>query len=120
MFVLDTDDLRQRARDYVAAFDGGDVYYAGKAFLCTAVAALLAEEGLGIDVCTAGELAIALRAGVDPERLALHGNNKSVAELRLALESGVGRIVLDSHVEIDRLAELAAERGRRVRGCWSG
>jgi len=112
-FVLDTDDLRRRARDYVDAFEGGDVYYAGKAFLCTAVAALLAEEGLGIDVCTAGELAIALRAGVDPERLALHGNNKSVAELRLALEAGVGRIVLDSQFEIDRLAELAAVTGAR-------
>jgi diaminopimelate decarboxylase len=113
VFVLDTDDLRGRARDHVSAFEGGDVYYAAKAFLCTAVAALLAEEGLGIDVCTAGELAIALRAGVDPERLALHGNNKSVSELRLALEAGVGRIVLDSQYEIDRLAELAAETGSR-------
>ena len=113
VFVLDTGDLRQRARTYATAFEGGDVYYAGKAFLCTAVAGLLAAEGLGIDVCTAGELAIALRAGVDPRRLALHGNNKSVAELRLAVESGVGRIVLDSHAEIDRLAQLAAETGAR-------
>jgi diaminopimelate decarboxylase len=113
VFVLDTEDLRRRARAYATAFEGGDVYYAGKAFLCTAVAGLLAEEGLGIDVCTAGELAIALRAGVDPQRLALHGNNKSVAELRLAVGSGVGRIVLDSHLEIDRLAELAAEAGVR-------
>ncbi len=111
VFVLDTEDLRHRARAYATAFEGGDVFYAGKAFLCTAVAGLLAEEGLGIDVCTAGELAIALRAGVDPDRLALHGNNKSVEELRLAVESGVGRIVLDSHVEIDRLAELAAAAG---------
>jgi diaminopimelate decarboxylase len=115
VFVLDSDDLRQRARDYASAFTGGDVYYAGKAFLCTAVARLLAEEGLGIDVCTAGELAIALRAGVDPRRLALHGNNKSVAELRQALEAGVGRIVLDSHLEIERLAELAARAGARPR-----
>jgi len=114
-FVLDSADLRQRARDYVTAFAGGDVFYAGKAFLCTAVARLLAEEGLGIDVCTAGELAIALRAGVDPERLALHGNNKSVAELRQAVQAGVGRIVLDSFVEIDRLAELATELGVRPR-----
>jgi diaminopimelate decarboxylase len=114
-FILDTDDLRQRARSYATAFEGGDVFYAGKAFLCTAVAALLAEEGLGIDVCTTGELAIALRAGVDPDRLALHGNNKSVDELRLALESGVGRIVLDSHLEIDRLAQLAAETGTSPR-----
>jgi diaminopimelate decarboxylase len=113
VFVLDTEDLRQRARTYATAFEGGDVYYAAKAFLCTAVAGLIAEEGLGIDVCTAGELAIALRAGVDPERLALHGNNKSVSELRLAVESGVGRIVLDSHVEIERLAELAAAAGVR-------
>ncbi|MBV9821755.1 MAG: diaminopimelate decarboxylase, partial [Actinobacteria bacterium] len=115
VFVLDSDDLRRRARDYVDAFAGGDVFYAGKAFLCTAVAQLLADEGLGIDVCTAGELAIALRAGVDPERLALHGNNKSVAELRQALDAGVGRIVLDSHWEIDRLAALAAETGARPR-----
>ncbi|HEX8080134.1 MAG TPA: diaminopimelate decarboxylase [Jatrophihabitans sp.] len=115
LFVLDTDDLRLRARAYATAFEGGDVYYAGKAFLCTAVAGLIADEGLGIDVCTAGELAIALRAGVDPDRLALHGNNKSVAELRLALEAGVGRIVLDSHLEIDRLAALAAELGARPR-----
>ncbi|MEO6503045.1 MAG: diaminopimelate decarboxylase, partial [Jatrophihabitantaceae bacterium] len=114
-FILDTDDLRLRARAYATAFEGGDVYYAGKAFLCTAVAALIADEGLGIDVCTAGELAIALRAGVDPDRLALHGNNKSVSELRLAVESGVGRIVLDSHFEIDRLAALAAEAGVRPR-----
>jgi diaminopimelate decarboxylase len=113
VFVLDTEDLRSRARTYATAFGGGDVYYAGKAFLCTAVARLLAEEGLGIDVCTAGELAIALRAGLDPQRLALHGNNKSVAELRLAVEAGVGRIVLDSHTEIDRLADLAAEAGVR-------
>jgi diaminopimelate decarboxylase len=115
LFVLDTEDLRQRARTYATAFTGGDVYYAGKAFLCTTVARLLAEEGLGIDVCTSGELAVALRAGVDPQRLALHGNNKSVAELRLAVESGVGRIVLDSHTEIDRLAQLAAEAGVRQR-----
>ena len=79
------------------------------------MARLLAEEGLGIDVCTAGELAIALRAGVDPQRLALHGNNKSVAELGQALQAGVGRIVLDSHLEIDRLAELADRLGVRPR-----
>src|SRR6185437_9820688 len=111
--VLDTADLRRRARTWVDAFAGGDVFYAGKAFLCTAVAALLAEEGLGIDVCTAGELAVALRAGVPPERIALHGNNKSPAELAEAVSAGVGRIVLDSHIEIDRLAEIARRTGRR-------
>ncbi len=112
-FVLDTEDLRARAKAYAQAFAGSDVFYAGKAFLSTAVAALVADEGLGIDVCTAGELAIALRAGVDPSRIALHGNNKSVAELRDAVTAGVGRIVLDSHIEIDRLARIAAEAGCR-------
>ncbi len=112
-FVLDTEDLRGRARTYAAAFDGADVFYAGKAFLSTAVAAIIAEEGLGIDVCTAGELAIALRAGVDPARIALHGNNKSIAELTAAVRAGVGRIVLDSALEIERLAEVAAAAGAR-------
>jgi diaminopimelate decarboxylase len=113
-FVLDTGDLRARARTYADAFAGADVFYAGKAFLSTAVAAIIADEGLGIDVCTAGELAIALRAGVDPARIALHGNNKSIDELDLAIRSGVGRIVLDSHHEIERLAELAGAAGVRV------
>jgi diaminopimelate decarboxylase len=112
-FILDSDDLRARARGYAAAFEGADVFYAGKAFLCTTVARWLADEGLGIDVCTAGELAIALRAGVDPATIALHGNNKSVDELTYAVTNGVGRIVVDSHVEIDRLARVAAGAGRR-------
>ena len=76
-FLLDTADLRDRARTYADAFAGADVFYAGKAFLCTAVAGLIAEEGLGLDVCSAGELQIALRARVDPDAIALHGNNKS-------------------------------------------
>jgi diaminopimelate decarboxylase len=111
--LLDTADLRRRTRTWAEAFAGGDVFYAGKAFLCTAVAAIVAEEGLGIDVCTAGELAVALRAGVPSERIALHGNNKSVDELTQAVIAGVGRIVLDSHAEIDRLAAIARRTGRR-------
>jgi diaminopimelate decarboxylase len=114
-FILDTEDLRNRARAWADAFDDGDVYYAGKAFLCTAVAAMVADEGLGIDVCTAGELAIALRAATPPERIALHGNNKSVDELRQAVTAGVGRIVLDSHAEIDRLAAVARDAGVRAK-----
>ncbi|UQX89850.1 diaminopimelate decarboxylase [Jatrophihabitans telluris] len=114
-FVLDTDDLRARARGYAAAFADADVYYAGKAFLCTAVAKIIAEQGLAIDVCTGGELAIALRAGVHPDRIALHGNNKSVAELEAAVTAGVGRVVVDSLVEIERLAELAERAGVRQR-----
>ncbi|MDQ1718613.1 MAG: diaminopimelate decarboxylase [Pseudonocardiales bacterium] len=112
-FVLDTDDLRERARTYAAAFAGADVFYAGKAFLCTSVARMIADEGLGIDVCSGGELAIALRAGVDPSTLALHGNNKSPAELVTAVQAGVGRVVLDSAIEIDRLAEIATAAGIR-------
>src|ERR1700712_3418215 len=97
--LLDEDAVRTRARPYVSGFDGADVYYAGKAFLCTAVARWIDEEGLGLDVCTGGELAVALAAGFPPERLAFHGNNKSVDELRRAVAAGVGRIVVDSFAE---------------------
>src|SRR5690606_33211025 len=110
-FVLDEEDFRQRARAHREAFDGFDVYYAGKAFLCTAVARWLAEDGLSLDVCSLGELETAVRAGFPAERIAMHGNNKSTTELAAALDAGVGRIVLDSFVEIDRLAKLAADRG---------
>ena len=112
-YVVDETDFRTRARAFRDAFGaaGADVFYAGKAFLCVAVARWIEEEGLGLDVCTGGELAVALRAGFPPERIAMHGNNKSVAELRRALEVGVGRIVVDSLDEIDRLAKLTAELG---------
>jgi diaminopimelate decarboxylase len=114
-YVVDESDLRARARSFAEAFAGWDVYYAGKSFLCTAVARWVAEEGLGVDVCTGGELAVALRAGVAPARIGLHGNNKSVAELREALTVGVGRIIVDSFDEIGRLSGLAAETGTRPR-----
>jgi diaminopimelate decarboxylase len=112
-YILDEVDLRARCRDFVAAFSGADLYYAGKAFLCKAVVRIIAEEGLGLDVCTGGELATALAAGMDPARVGFHGNNKSTAELIAALDAGVGRIVLDSFEEIDRLTALARERGVR-------
>lgn len=111
LYVLDEQDFRARAREFAEAFSGAGVYYAGKAFLCVAVARWIAEEGLGLDVCTGGELAVALRAGFPPERIALHGNNKSLVELTRALRAGVGRIVIDSFEEIDRLAALSAELG---------
>ncbi len=114
-FFLDEDDLRQRARSYAAAFDGGDVYYAGKAFLCTSVARWIADEGLSLDVCTQGELSVALAAGFPVERLAMHGNNKSRAELERAVGTGVGRLIVDSFDEIARLAEVAAHAGVRQR-----
>ena len=111
VYVLDEDDLRTRARDFATAFAGWDVYYAGKSFLCTAVARWVAEEGLGVDVCTGGELTVALRAGVDPRTIGLHGNNKSDTELELALDAGVGRIIADSFDEIERIGRLVAARG---------
>jgi len=114
-YILDEADFRARCRTWLAAFPEADVYYAGKAFLTTAIARWVADEGLGLDVCTGGELAVALHAGFDPARIALHGNNKSVTELRAALDAGVARIVIDSFEEIDRLAKLAHERGVRQR-----
>src|SRR4051794_10707680 len=121
-YVLDERDFRARAaafRDaFAAAFaplGGSEVFYAGKAFLCTEVARWIAADGLGLDVCTGGELAVALRAGVPGERIGLHGNNKSDGELRRALAAGVGRVVVDSLEEVDRVADLAAEAGVRTR-----
>ena len=108
---LDEDDLRSRARAYTAAFDGVDVYYAGKAVLCTSVARWIAEEGLGLDVCTGGELAVALAAQFPAQRIAMHGNNKSLAELTRAVEAGVGHVIVDSFDEITRLAGVAAAAG---------
>jgi diaminopimelate decarboxylase len=113
VYVLDEDDLRSRCRDFRAAFPDADVYYAGKAFLCRAVVRMIAEEGLFLDVCTGGELATALSAGMDPARIGFHGNNKSAAELTRAVDAGVGRIIVDSFTEIDRLTALARERGVR-------
>ncbi|APX32302.1 diaminopimelate decarboxylase [Brachybacterium sp. P6-10-X1] len=120
-FVLDEEDFRARARSFRDAFTealrpyaGADVYYAGKAFLCGAVARWVDEDGLGLDVCTGGELAVALRAGFPPERIALHGNNKSDAEIRRALEAGVGRVVIDSLDEIDQVATIADELDLRA------
>lgn len=116
-YVLDEEDFRTRARAfkdaYAGAFadvgGGADVYYAGKAFLCTAVARWVMEEGLGLDVCSGGELAVAQRVGFPAARIGFHGNNKSAAELRAALTYGVGRIIVDSFDEIDRLIALAHE-----------
>ena len=105
LFVYDEEQLRNRCREAVAAFGDG-VAYATKAFLCRAMAKLAHEEGMHLDVASGGELAIALSAGVPADRLVLHGNNKSVEELVAAREAGVGRIVVDSFDELDRLAQL--------------
>ncbi|MDQ6641748.1 MAG: diaminopimelate decarboxylase [Actinomycetota bacterium] len=109
-YVLDEADFRSRARAFREAFASYDVYYAGKAFLCTTVARWIAEEGLCLDVCSDGELAVALRAGFDPARIGYHGNNKTLAELEHAVGAGVGRIIVDSFHEIERLAEVVSRR----------
>jgi len=118
-YVLDEADLRARAAGYRRAFAaafaevgaGVDVYYAGKAFLSVAVARWVHEEGLRVDTASGGELAVALRAGVPGADIGLHGNNKSDDELALALDHGVGRIIVDSLVEVERLAALVRSRG---------
>ena len=109
-YVIDETDFRHRARRYRKALRGIKVVYAGKSLLTTAVARWAREEGLGVDVCSAGELAVALAGGVDPARIIMHGNAKSPDELRDAVRAGVGRIVLDSCIEIAYLAGLARRR----------
>lgn len=115
-YVLDEADFRARATAFRDAFalafaglNGADVYYASKAFTCTAVTRWIAEDGLGLDVCSSGELTVGLRGGVPASRMTLHGNNKPDAELRRALQAGIGRIAVDSLPEIDRIAALARE-----------
>jgi diaminopimelate decarboxylase len=115
-YVVAEDDLRARARAFVdglaARHPDGDVLFASKAFPCTAVYRVLAEEGLACDVASGGELALALRGGFDAARIYLHGNAKSESELREALLAGVGHIVLDSFDDFDRLERVAAELDR--------
>jgi diaminopimelate decarboxylase len=113
-YVLDEADFRARARSFRDAFSAYDVFYAGKAFICTTVATWIEEEGLNLDVCSAGELTVALRAGFPPERIGYHGNTKTYPELRRAVAAGVGRIIIDSFAEIDRLAEITADLERSV------
>ncbi|ANI41264.1 diaminopimelate decarboxylase [Mycolicibacterium vaccae 95051] len=112
VFVIDEADFRARCREISAAFGGGEyVHYAAKAFLCTEIARWVDEEGLSLDVATGGELAVALHAGFPPERITVHGNNKSVDELTAAVKAGVGHIVLDSEIEIERLDAIAGAAG---------
>jgi len=119
VLVLDEDEVRSRARAFHEAFaaatasHGGAarVYYAGKAFLSTTVARWVTEEGLNIDVCTRGELEVALAAGVDAARIGFHGNNKLPAEIERAVSVGIGTIIIDSAIEVERTAEIAARAG---------
>ena len=107
LFVYDEAHLRSHCRQAVAAFGSG-VAYATKAFLCRAMAKLAYDEGMDLDVATGGELHVALAAGVPADRLVMHGNNKSTLELEMALDAGVGRIVVDSFDELDRIHQLVA------------
>ncbi len=111
LFVYDEQHLRDRCRESVRVFGDG-VAYATKAFLCTAMARLAHEEGMHLDVATGGELHVALHADVPADRLVLHGNNKSVDELAAAIDAGVGRIVVDSFDEMDRLDAIHEATGR--------
>lgn len=118
-YILDEADMRTRARAWVEAMEkaftslaGADVYYAGKAFLSKAVARWMMDEGLNIDAASEGELRTALAGGVPGSRIGLHGNNKSEAEIALAIDSGIAHIVIDSIPEIAKVACIASERGR--------
>ena len=107
LFVYDEDHIRRRCQEAVKAFPDG-VSYASKAFLCKAIAKLVHEEGMGLDVATIGEAYIALQSGVPASDLTLHGNNKSMEELRYAVDNGIGKVVIDSFDEIDKIEHLYA------------
>ena len=116
-FIMDEADFRDRAAAWNTALsnafesNAGTVYYAAKAFICVEVARWIKDIGIGIDVCTGGELAVALKGGIDPAKIEVHGNNKSVAEIEKAVAAGVGTIVIDSLYEIERVAAAAAKHG---------
>ncbi|MGU3654177.1 diaminopimelate decarboxylase [Mycolicibacterium sp. A43C] len=112
LFVIDEDDFRSRCREIASAFGGGEhVHYASKAFLSAEIARWVHQEGLSLDVATGGELAVALHADFPAERITVHGNNKSVDELTAAVAAGVGHIVVDSEIEIERLEAVAGAAG---------
>ena len=115
LFVFDEVTFRRRASDFKDAFPGATVYYAAKAFQCLAMCRMVADEGLGIDVASGGELHTALSAGFPPERMMMHGNNKAEADLARAVDEGVGTIALDNLEEIGFVAALAEQAGRRQR-----
>ncbi len=114
LYVIDEADFRARAAHFAQEFTGWGVYYASKSFLCRAVARWIEQAGLGLDVCSANELAVALAVGFPPERIGLHGNNKPESELVTAIQAGVGHIIVDCFEEITRLESLAGALGRTV------
>ncbi|MEU3533056.1 diaminopimelate decarboxylase [Streptomyces murinus] len=113
VYILDEAEVRDRCRTYRHAFPDAEVLYAAKAFLCRAMARWMEEEGLGLDVCSAGELELAVTTGFPPERIVLHGNAKTPRDLEAALRLGVGRVVIDSPSEIARLAAAVGPDGQQ-------
>jgi diaminopimelate decarboxylase len=111
-YVIDEADVRYRCRTYLSALPGTEVAYAGKAFLCRAMADWVCDEGLSLDCCSAGELAVARSVGFPASRIILHGNGKTPEDLRAAFDYGVGRVVIDNAPEIARLAALSRPRQR--------
>jgi len=117
-FFIDEADFRERALAWDKALkdsfgpNAGTVYYASKAFICTELARWIKEIGIGIDVSTGGEMAVALAGDIDPSQIEVHGNNKSIAEIEKAISVGVESIVIDSLYEIDRVAEAAKKAGK--------
>ncbi|MBJ7004359.1 diaminopimelate decarboxylase [Streptomyces sp. CRPSP2-6A1] len=113
VYILDEAEVRDRCRTYRHAFPDAEVLYAAKAFLCRAMARWMEEEGIGLDVCSAGELELAVTTGFPPERIVLHGNAKTPRDLEAALRLGVGRVVIDSPSEIARLAAAVGPDGKQ-------
>jgi len=115
VFVIDEEDFFARAAVFKGALESaagakaGHCYYAGKAFLCKEVVRWVDKAGLALDVCTEGELEVALAAGFPTSRIEFHGNNKSVAEIRRAISVGVDLIIVDSEIELERVAEIASQ-----------
>ena len=120
LMVIDKDDFLYRAKNVKSAFDAAAekigttarVYYAGKSLLTTEVVKWVASCGLNLDVCSGGELALALAGGIEPNRIGLHGNNKSLYEIGRAVTAGVGAIVIDSEIEIERIASIAGAQDK--------
>ena len=116
LFVIDEADFFLRANAWKSAlnesFQGGKLYYAAKSFISIEIAKWLIELDVNLDVCTGGELAVAMAANFPTNRIEFHGNNKSVAEIEMAVSAGVGTIVIDSFIEIERIAQVAKSAGK--------
>jgi diaminopimelate decarboxylase len=115
LVVVDRATIEARARAYSSVLDASQVYYAAKAFCCVAICEIVRESGLSLDVCTGGEIATAMAAGFPPERILFHGNNKSLEELEMARDAGIGRVAVDSFDEIDRLRKVGGSFGVLIR-----